>query len=100
MISYEKIVAYNKNKEGVKCMVCNHYCFKDNFDYERCFCNKFHDFSMTVMDLSDFFALKIKGNDYRVYIFNIDKKEAIIIFKNSNLDDKGYKRNLVRILVQ
>ena len=25
----------------------------------------------------------------RVYISNIDKKEAIIIFKKSNLDDKG-----------
>ena len=44
---------------------------------------------MTVMDLSDFFILNIKGNDYRVYISNIDKKESIIIFKNSNLDDKG-----------
>ena len=41
---------------------------------------------MTVMD---FYALTIKGNDYRVYISNIDKNEAIIIFKKSNLDDKG-----------
>ena len=46
---------------------------------------------MTVMDLSDSFILNIKNNDYRVYISNIDKKEAIIIFKNSNLD---YKRVL------
>ena len=36
---------------------------------------------MTVMDLSDFFILNIKNNDYRVYISNIDKKEAIIFFK-------------------
>ena len=40
------------------------------------------------MDLSDFFILNIKGNDYRVHISNIDKKMSIIIFKNSNLDDK------------
>ena len=46
-------------------------------------------FSMAVMDLSDSFILNIKSNDYRVYISNIDKKEAIIIFKKSNLDDKG-----------
>ena len=44
---------------------------------------------MTVMDLSDFFVLNVKGDDYRVYISGINKKEAIIIFKNSNLDDKG-----------
>ena len=89
MISYAKITGYNKNKEGMKCMVCNHYYFKDNFDYQPYVCNKCHDFSMTVMDLSDFFILNIKDNDYRVYISNIDKKEAIIILKNSNLGDKG-----------
>ena len=35
---------------------------------------------MAVMDLSDFFILNIKDNDCRVYITNIDKKEAMIIF--------------------
>ena len=44
---------------------------------------------MTVMDLSNFFILNIKNNDYRVYISNIDKKETIIIFKKFNLNDKG-----------
>ena len=44
---------------------------------------------MTVVNLSDLFISNIKNNDYRVYISNIDKKEARIIFKKSNLDDKG-----------
>ena len=44
---------------------------------------------MTVMNLSYSFILNIKNNNYRVYISNIDKKEAIIIFKKSNLDYKG-----------
>ena len=82
MISYEKISGYNNNKEGVKCMVCNHYYFKDKFNYQPYVCNDYHNFSMTVMDLSDFFIINIKGNDYRVCISNI-------IFRNSNLDDKG-----------
>ena len=43
---------------------------------------------MTVMDLSDFYVLTIRGNDYRIYISKIDKKKAIIIIKKSNLDDK------------
>ena len=89
MISYEKITGYNNKKEGVKCMICNHYYFKDNFSYQPYVCNKCHDFSMIVINLSFFFILNIKSNDYRVYIRNIDKKEAIIIFKKSNLDDKG-----------
>ena len=89
MISYEKIDGYNNKKEGVKCMICNHYYFKDNFNYQPYVCNKRHDFFMTVMDLSVFFILNITNNNYRVYISNIDKKEVIIIFKKSNLDDKG-----------
>ena len=88
MISYEKIDRYNNKKESIKCMICNHYYFKDNSDYQPYVCNKCHDFSMTVMDLRDFFILNIKNNDYRVYISNINKKEAMIIFKKSNLDDK------------
>ena len=45
--------------------------------------------SMAVMDLSDFYVLNIKNNDYRVYISGIDKTEAMIILKKSDLDDKG-----------
>ena len=77
-------------KKGVKCMICYHYYFKDNFNYQPYVCTKCHDFSMALMDLSDFFfILNIKNNDYRVYISNIDKNEAMIIFKKSNSDDKG-----------
>ena len=89
MISYEIISGYNNIKEGIKCMIRNHYYFKDSFNYQPYVCDKCHDFSLTVIDLSDFFILNIKGNDYRVYITNIDKKQAIIIFKKSNLDNKG-----------
>ena len=44
MISYEKIIGYNNKKEGVKCMVCNHYYFKGNFDYQLYVCNIFMTF--------------------------------------------------------
>ena len=53
MISYEKIHRCNNKKESIKCMICNHYYFKDNFDYQPYACNKYHDFSINVMDLSD-----------------------------------------------
>ena len=89
MISYEKTLGYNKNKEGGKCMVCNHYYFKDRLDYQPYVCNNCNDFSLTVIDLNDFLIVIIKSVDYRVYIFGIDKKEGITIFENSALDDKG-----------
>ena len=54
MTSYEKVSGYNKNKEGGKCMVCNRYYFKDKFDYQPHVCNDCHDFSMTVINLSNF----------------------------------------------
>ena len=89
MISYKKTIAYNKGKEGVKCMACQHYCFKHEFDYQPYVCNKCHDFSMTVVSLGDFFILNIKVADYRVYISNTDKKEAVNILNNSFLGNKG-----------
>ena len=88
-MSYEIISGYNNKKEGIKCMICNHYYFKDNFKHQPYVCDKCHDFSLTVINLSDFFILNIKGNNYRVYISNTDKKEARVIFKKSNLDDKS-----------
>ena len=89
MITYEKIKGYNNSKEGVKCMICNYYYFKDKFNYQPYVCKYCHDFSMTVMNLSDFFILKMKGIDYRVYISNIGKKGTVIILKSSHLDSKG-----------
>ena len=88
MISYEIISGYNINKEGIKCMICNRYYFKDGFNYQPYVCKTCHDFSLTVMDLSNFLILNIKDNDYRVYVTNIDKKEARVILKKFNLNDK------------
>ena len=62
-------------------MVCNHYCFKDKFDYQPYVCNDCHNFSMTVINLSDFLVLTIENVDYRVYISNIDKKIGCKYFK-------------------
>ena len=41
------------------------------------------------MKLSDFFILNVRGADYRVYIANISKEEAVNILNNSHLAEKG-----------
>ena len=86
MISYGKITGYTNKKEGVKCMICNRYYFKDKFNCQPYVCIEFHEFSMTVMDLSDFFVLTIKGNDYRVYISNIDGTYFRDIYSNREIN--------------
>ena len=86
MISYERI---QSSGSSVKCVICHYSYFSDGFKYQPYVCNNFYDFSMTVMNLSDFFILDIKGADYRVYISNIDKKEAVNILNNSELCNKG-----------
>ena len=95
MISYERIgsstfIDFNKNKESIKCMICGYYYFKsDGFKYQLYVFNECHEVSMTVMNLSDFSVLNIKGADYRIYVSGIDKKDAVNILNNSKLGDKG-----------
>ena len=81
MISYKRIdcgefIDLSGSEESVKCMICHYSYFRDGFKYQPCVCNGCHDFSMTVMNLSDFFILNFKGVDYRVYIVGVDKKDA------------------------
>ena len=44
---------------------------------------------MVVYDLKDFMILNIKGVDYRCYIFNMSKNDAVNLLNNSVLDNKG-----------
>ena len=65
-------------------MICHYWCFKDvGFKYQSYVCNRCHDFSMIVQNLSDFAILSIKNVDYRCYIFGMDKKYAINLLSNS-----------------
>ena len=95
MISYERIdcsegIDFNKGVNSVKCMICNYWYFKDiGFKYQPYVCNRCHNFSMTVQNLSDFFVATIKNIGYRVYITGVDKKAAVFILKNSDLSDKA-----------
>ena len=71
-------------------MICRNWYFKDiGYKYQPYVCNKCHDLSMIVYDLSDFMILNIKGVDYRCYIFNMSKNDAITLLNNSVLNNKG-----------
>ena len=44
---------------------------------------------MVVYDLKKFMILNIKGVDYRCYVFNMNRSDAINLLNNSWLDNKG-----------
>ena len=44
---------------------------------------------MVVQDLKDLMILKPKSIDYRCYVFNMSKNNAINLLNNSCFDNKG-----------
>ena len=94
MIFYERIdksefIDFNKKSGSKECMICHYWYFSDGFKYQPYVCNRYHDFSMGVQNLNDFFFLTIKNIDYGVYITGVDKKAAVFTLKNSDLSNKG-----------
>ena len=91
-------IDFHKSNKSAERMISHYWYFKDTgFTYQPYVCNKCHDLSMFVRDLKDLTILKIKGVDYRCYVFNMSKKEAIKLVNNSKLGNKGV---LQWILVQ
>ena len=73
-----------------ECMISHYWYFKDiGYKYEPHVCNGCHDLSLVVYDLNDFMILNIKGTDYRSYVFNMSRSDAIALLNNSVLDNKG-----------
>ena len=71
-------------------MICYYWQFKGiGHKYESHVYNQCHDLSMVVYYINDLMILNIKGIDYRCYVFNMSKNDAITLFNNSVLDNKG-----------
>ena len=94
MLQYERIdisegIDFDKSNKSIEFMICHYWYFKDiAFKYQPHVCNKCHDLSMVVQDLKDLMILNIKGVDYRCYVFNMSKNDAITLLNNSRLDNK------------
>ena len=95
MLRYERIdvcegIDLNKSNKSKECMICHYWYFKDiGYKYEPYVCSGCHDLSMVVNDLNDFMILNIKGVDYRCYVFNRSKSDAINLLNNAMLDNIG-----------
>ena len=81
MLQHERIdisegIDFDKSNKSVEYTICHYWYFKDiGVKYQPYVSNKCHDLSMVVQDLKDLMILKIKGFDYRFYVFNMSKKE-------------------------
>ena len=89
MIPYERIdvsegIDINKLVKSKECMICHYWYFKDiGYKYDPYVCNECHDLLMIVYDLNDFMISNIKVLDYRCYVFNMSKNDAIKLLNNS-----------------
>ena len=95
MLEYDRIVIsegidVNKSSDKSKeCHICHYWYFLDkNFRYEPHLCNGCHDLMPKAMSFNDFAIVSIKGSDYRIHVWYMNKDDAISIMHNSNLIDK------------
>ena len=83
---YDRVLSMIKSgimsKEGKEMgFICLNWFKLKTIKYQPYVCNGCHDLSLKIMELSDFFIFNVGGNDYRVYIANIDKKRSSKYFK-------------------
>ena len=93
MLQYKRIdvsvgIDLNNSDKSKECMICHCWYLKGiGHKYEPHVCNGCQDLSMMVYDLNDFMILNIKSIDYRCYVFNMSKNDAITLLNNSVLDN-------------
>ena len=89
MLQYERIdipegIDINKSDKSKECVICHCWYFKDiGYKYEPYVCYECHDLSMVAYNLNDFMILNVKSVDYRCYVFNMSKNDAIKLLNNS-----------------
>ena len=89
-INISEGIDFDKSDKSKECMICHYWYFKDiGYKYEPHVCNKCYDLMTVVYDLKNFMILNIIGVDYRCYVFNMSRSDAINLLNNSCLDNKG-----------
>ena len=94
MLEYDRIdtserIDINKTNASKKCHICHYWYFLDkNFNYEPYLCNGCHDLMQKAINFNDVAIVSIKGNDYRIHFWYMNKDDAISIMNNSNLSER------------
>ena len=95
MLEYNRIdisegIDVNKsNDKSKECDICHYWHFLDkNFSYQRHLFNGCHDLMQKAMSFNDVAIVSVKGYDYRIHFWYMNKDDAISLMHNSNLIDK------------
>ena len=83
MLYYDRIdisegIDLTKSNKSREYMICHYWFFNHWF--------RFQDH----VNISDIAIITIKNVDYRCIIHNVSKSKAIILLKNSALENRGY----------
>ena len=76
----------NKTNASKECDICHYWYFKDTGFY---LCNGCHGLMQKDMNFNDLAVVSVKGSDYRIHFWYMNKNDAINIMKNSNLNEKS-----------
>ena len=69
-------------------MVCHYRFFNHGFKFQGFVSNGCHNLTMLSPNTSD--IITVKGVNYRYFIYDISKSEAINSVKSFVLEDRGY----------
>ena len=92
---YDRIVIIEgidlaKSCNSKECMICHYWFFNHGFKFKNYLYNGCHDLTMLSVNISDIAIITVKNVDYRCFIHNISRSDAINLLKNSVLEDRGY----------
>ena len=80
----------NKTSASKECDICCYWYFLNySFKFQPNVCNRYHDFLMMSVDLSNIAMSNINGNSYHCIISLISKNEAINLAQNADLSKKS-----------
>ena len=94
MLEYDKIdisegIDIDKINASKECDICHYWYFLDkDFNYEPYLCNGCRDLMQQAMNFNDAALVSIKGNDYRIHFWYMNKDDAKSIMNNSSLNEK------------
>ena len=95
MLEYDRIdisegIDIDKTNESKEYNICHYWYFLDkNLNYEPYICNGCHDLMQKAMSFKNVAIVSVKGNDYRIHFYYINKNDAVTLVTNSNLNDKN-----------
>ena len=89
-IDISEVTDISKTNASTECDICHYWYFlHTNFKYEQYLCDYCHDLMQKDMNFNDATIFSVKGRDYKIHFWYMNKNDAISIMKNSNSNEKG-----------